>query len=378
MNIIDKYIDYLVDNSTPDMLLWNKEALSQGKKPSWNYIDGCMMNCLIEYSNITKNDKYYNFVKSYVNYFVDQNGVIKGYEKDKYALDDICASRILFALYAKEKDPKYLDAIKYTYSQIESQPRTLEGNFIHKAIYPNQVWLDGFYMVMPFYTKYINMFKNRDYSDVIHMYKVMDKYMYDSKAKLYYHGYDESRVSFWANKETGLSKSFWLRAEGWFLCSLVDIYEDILNIDSRAYVKELYIKAIKGILKYLNKKENMFYQVINEGKRVGNYLETSGSSMVSYSILKAVRLGILPASYRKIGLKIFNGIKNKYLKEVDGTISLGGICLVAGLGPENNKRRDGSFEYYISELVVSDESKGIAPFIMAYLETLRCNDENRN
>ncbi|MCR5741165.1 MAG: glycoside hydrolase family 88 protein [Gammaproteobacteria bacterium] len=378
MNTIDKYIDYLVDNSKPESLIWNQEVIKEGKIAGWNYIDGCMMNSLLELYHITGNEKYFDFVKAYADYFIEEDGTIKRYDRLTFALDDICSSRILFEVYEKTGDEKYKKAIDYTYKQIEFQPRTKEGNFFHKLIYPYQVWMDGFYMVMPFYVQYINKYMNRDYTDILNMYKLCEKNMFDPKAKLFYHGYDESRLAFWADKKTGLSKSFWLRAEGWFLTSIVDIYPYILNIDTRAYFKDLFRKAIDGILKYLDKNTNMFYQVINEVGREGNYPETSGSSMLSYSILKAVRLGILDESYREVGIKVFNGIKDRYFKVKGNEIGLGGICLVAGLGPEKNRRRDGTYEYYISEPVVEDESKGIAPFIMAYLEIKRSENENRN
>ena len=76
--------------------------------------------------------------------------------------------------------------------------------------------------------------------------------------------------------------------------------------------------------------------------------------------------------YQKIGLAIFNGICSKYLTvKEDGDLNLGGICLVAGLGPENNRRRDGTFKYYISEPIVENDAKGVGPFIMAYTEVIR-------
>ena len=42
----------------------------------------------------------------------------------------------------------------------------------------------------------------------------------------------------------------------------------------------------------------MWYQVVNVGGMDRNYLETSGSSIMAYALLKGVRLGFLPESYR--------------------------------------------------------------------------------
>lgn len=373
--LIDKYIDKLM-TSKPDQPLWNIESLKQGKKPAWNYIDGCMISSLIELYKTTKDEKYIDFVKKFVDYYVKEDGSILGYEPEKYSTDDICESRILFDLYDLTKDEKYSKAIELTYSQIQNQPRTKEGNFWHKKIYPNQVWLDGLYMAQPFYTRYITLRGNKNYSDVINQYKNVRKLMFDEQAKLYYHGYDSTKTMFWANFETGLSKNFWLRSIGWFTVSLVDVldYMDEQLYDEYNTIRELLKETIEGIIQYQDKDSKMFYQVPNYPNREGNYLETSGSCMIAYAILKGVRLNALPERYRQIGLDIFSGICKKYLTvKEDGDLNLGGICLVAGLGPSNNTRRDGSYEYYISEPVVENDAKGVGPFIMAYTEVKKIN-----
>ena len=374
MQAVDNYIKKLM-TSKPNEPLWNIEQIRQGKKPHWNYIDGCMMNSLISLYEVTGDKKYLDFVKNYVDYYVAPDGSILGYDKEKYSTDDVAESRVLFDLYKYFKEEKYKKAIDLSYSQILTHPRTKEGSFWHKLIYPNQVWLDGLYMMQVFYMRYETEFNGyKNYADIKKQYQNVRNLMFNAKKGLHYHGYDSSRESFWCDKETGLSKNFWLRATGWHMVSLVDVlgYMDEQIYEDYAYYKTLFKEAIDGILKYLDKDSNMFYQVIDKGNKEGNYLETSGSAMVAYAILKGVRLRVLPDRYQKIGLAIFDGICNKYLTiKEDGDLNLGGICLVAGLGPENNRRRDGTFKYYISEPVVENDAKGVGPFIMAYTEVIR-------
>ncbi len=93
--------------------------------------------------------------------------------------------------------------------------------------------------------------------------------------------------------------------------------------------------------------------------------------MIAYAMMKGARLGIIGKEYAAKGLKTFHGIEDKYLSFEGDTPNLGGICLVAGLGPEDNRRRDGSYEYYISEPVVENDAKGVAPFLLAYTEILQ-------
>lgn len=370
--IIDKYIDKLM-TSDPALPLWNVESIKQGKPARWNYIDGCMMTSLIELYKLTGEKKYIDFVKKFTDYYVSDDGSIRGYEPENYSTDDVCESKILFDLDEIFGDSKYKKAIDLTFEQVKNQPRTKEGNFWHKKIYPNQVWLDGFYMIQPFYTRYQTKYGGKNYFDIISQYKNARKYIFDEKAKLYHHGWDSTHTMFWADPNTGCSKEYWLRALGWFMVSLIDVYDYMSEemYDEYHTIKELFKEIVDNVLIYQDKESKMFYQVVDQGARKGNYLETSGSSMIAYAILKGVRLEALPPRYQKIGMEIFEGIANKYLTDNNGDLNLGGICLVAGLGPDKDRRRDGTFEYYISEPIVENDAKGVGPFIMAYTEMKR-------
>ena len=193
--------------------------------------------------------------------------------------------------------------------------------------------------------------------------------MRECETGLYYHGFDCTRSAFWADKETGLSKNFWLRSIGWFAVALVDIIDIMGGRD--AELVSIFAELMKSISKYCDVSSKMYYQVVNYPDKEGNYLETSGSSMIAYAMMKGARIGVLGEEYRTLGKATFDGICERYLGfDQDGNLNLGGICLVAGLGPESNKRRDGSYEYYISEPVVENDAKGVAPFILCYTEVL--------
>ncbi|MBQ9541814.1 MAG: glycoside hydrolase family 88 protein [Ruminococcus sp.] len=367
---IDAYIDSLLKGSTPDKPLWNIESIRQGKPAHWNYIDGCMMTALLNFAEITGDKKYSDFVCDFIDYYVGDDGSILGYSKDKYNLDDINEGRVLFDLYDMTGKEKYLKAIERLHAQIVEQPRTNTGNFWHKQIYPNQIWLDGIYMAQVFYVRY-QLKNGGDISDTLSQIKNVRKYMFSEEKGLCYHGMDCSKSAFWADKQTGLSKNFWLRAIGWFTVALADIIAYTDGSDREEFIS-VFRDVIKGISQYADPETGMYYQVVDCGGREGNYLETSGSSMIAYAMLKGARLGVIDESYAALGRKTFDGICKKYLTvSENGELHLGGICLVAGLGPEDNKRRDGSYEYYISEPVVENDAKGVAPFLLCYTEVLR-------
>jgi unsaturated rhamnogalacturonyl hydrolase len=368
---IDAYVKHLIKESTPERTVWNVEKLRQGMPSNWNYIDGCMITALLAMADITGEKAYFDFAESFIDWFVLEDGSIKTYEPDKKTLDDVNEGRVLFTLYERTGKEKYRKAAELIYEQLQRQPRTFEGSFWHKDIYPNQVWLDGIYMALPFIALYEKTFGNADYSDVYKQIITVREHMFDEKKKLYYHGYDASRKAFWADPVTGLSKNFWLRSIGWFAVALADLMEILPADDQRKKLEAIFAELMEGIAPYSDEKTGMYYQVVDQGGREGNYLETSGSSMIAYAMLKGARLGLLPKEYAAKGSKTFNGIVDKYLSFTDGEMNLEGICLVAGLGPENNRRRDGSYEYYISEPIVKNDAKGVAPFLLCYTEIIR-------
>ena len=367
---IDDYIHRLIQESTPDRTIWNIEKLREGKKGSWNYIDGCMMTALLSMAEITGEREYFDFVEGFIDSYVLPDGTIRTYQPEKFNLDDINEDRVLLPLYRATGKEKYRLAADKLKHHLDTQPRTLEGNFWHKAIYPNQVWLDGIYMAQVFYALYQQAFGGGDYSDILRQIETVREKMFSPEKKLYYHGYDASRKAFWADPVTGCSQNFWLRSIGWFSVALADLLE-IVDGAGRDRLAAIFKELMAGIAGYADEETGMYYQVPDQGGREGNYLETSGSSMIAYAMLKGARLGILEKEYAAKGQKTFSGIGERYLSFTENTLNLGGICLVAGLGPEDNRRRDGTFAYYVSEPVVSNDAKGVAPFILCYTEIKR-------
>ena len=379
MNNIEAYVERILSESTPAKPLWNIEKIKEGKINGWNYIDGCMMIALLNMYKITGQRRYYDFAEHFLDYYVFEDGSIRGFKEADYNLDNICEGRVLFDVYAMSGKEKYRKAMDTLYGQIQRQPRTPEGNFWHKAIYPNQVWLDGLYMAQVFYTKYTTELENgAHYEDIRRQFRTVREKMYDPETGLYRHGYDASRKAFWAG-ENGCSQNPWLRSLGWFSAALIDVTAELNAeaVDFRAEMTGIAQELAKNLLPYIDKESGMLWQVPNQVGREGNYPETSGSAMIAYFYLKGARLGILDKSYAPIGEHIFESICSRYLTETDGKLNLGGICLVAGLGPENNRRRDGSYEYYISEPIVENDAKGLAPFLMCYTELLLSKKEEQ-
>lgn len=347
---------------------------------TWHYVEGCIMKAYLDSYKHTGDEADYGFVKQFMDRLVNENGHVEQINLDYYSIDQIRMTAILFPLYEREQLPQYKKVLDLMYQQLQTYPRTSSGNFWHKSNYPNQIWMDGLYMGQPFYVEYIKKFaETKDYSDTFNQFKQTRKLLFDEKTQLYYHAYDESREMFWCNKDTGLSPHVWARAVGWYAMALVDILElledEEVNTDD---LKELLREAIDGMLRYQHS-SGLWYQVVEFSGYKDNYLESSGTAMFSYAILKAVRLGYLSKTYQKYGKLAFDGIIENYITEENGEVLLGGICKSAGLGrhPELGIIRDGSYQYYTSgEPVVTNNGHGVAPFLMAYNEIKLINNES--
>lgn len=377
MEKIDAFVKRLLESSTVEAPAWNLEAVIEKKPPKWNYIDGCMIKAILGLYDVNKDEEYLRFADDFIGYFVAEDGAIIGYDPEEYNSDSINEGKVLFDLFEHTGKEKYRKAIDRLYSQIKSQPRTKSGSFWHKKIYPNQIWLDGLYMVEPFYMRYEMQFnQKRGYKDIFLQFQNVRSFMRDKATGLFFHGYDESRESFWADKETGCSRHFWSRSLGWYAMALVDTIEQLDEQLFNEY-SELQVhlrELLDSLLKFADEKTGMFYQVTDEGAREGNYLETSGSCAIAYALLKGARLGYLPEYYAKHGKRIFDSVMENKLEMGESGFVLKDICLVAGLGGMPGRGsyevRDGSFDYYISEPRVENDAKGVAPFLFAYAETL--------
>jgi unsaturated rhamnogalacturonyl hydrolase len=343
-------------------------------KPIWNYTQGLIAHAMIKVWKENGNEAFYNYAKAYADKMIDANGVISGYKAEDYNIDCVNSGKFLFDVYEKTKDDRYLKAIHQMRDQLKKQPRTSEGGFWHKQRYPSQMWLDGLYMGAPFLAQYASvMIDTAIFDDVVKQFLIVHKHTCNPEVGLNYHGWDESKQQKWADPKTGCSPNYWGRAMGWYAMALVDVL-DFLPLGHPGRIKLIGIlnQVAGGIKKYQDPKTGLWYQVVDQGNRKGNYLEATASSMFTYALLKATRKGYISKDYKAIGIKAYNGILTNLIQDnADGTISLTKCCAVAGLG--GNPYRDGSYEYYIKEPVRADDPKGVGPFIMACMEQYYSN-----
>ena len=371
-------------------------------KPKWSYVMGIELEGMLDTYLRYGGEDIRLYCQEYTDTMIRKDGSIRGYNIKDYNLDNIRTGHFVTRMYQLWPEEKNLKAMQLMMKQLRDQPRTkVDHVFWHKAIYSYQVWLDGIFMGLPFRcltAPITEKGKNAQrsmlnaqqiYDDAVDQLKTTYERTLDAKTGLNRHAYDETRNTFWADKETGLSQHCWARAQGWYSMALIEVL-DALPEDyaRRSEVIDLLRKDLAAVVKWQDKKTGTWYQVMDSPARQGNYLESTATSMFAYVLLKAARKGYVGNEYREAGKRAYEGIiKNMIRINSDRTISLTNCCSVAGLGPaatpevqaamkminpkgevKENRRRDGSYQYYLSEPIRDNDAKGIGPFLWASLE----------
>ena len=363
--------------------------LDFAKKPRWSYVMGIELEAMLDTYLNYGGDAILHYCKEYTDTMINTDGSIRGYKLEDYNLDNIRTGHFVARMYQQWPEEKNLLAMQLMMKQLKDQPRTQKDKvYWHKAIYSYQVWLDGIFMGLPFYTLTArDLLKPRQakkiYDDAVNQISITYQRTLDPMTGLNRHAYDETREMFWADKTTGLSQHCWGRAQGWYTMALIELLDALPEDYARhSELIELLKKDLDAIIKWQDKKTGVWYQVMDSPTRDGNYLEATCSSMFAYALLKAARKGYVGEEYRQAGICAYEGIIKNFIRiNADETISLTNCCSVAGLGPglsdkvlkaapnvKENKKRDGSFEYYLSEPIRDNDAKGVGPFIWASLE----------
>lgn len=341
----------------------------QEGKLKWNYTTGLELKALLDAAPV----EAFDYVDAWYDAIIDSAGVIYKYKKSNFSTDHICPGRTLFQLYDITGKEKYRAAMDSLYSQILDQPRTPEGGFWHKKIYPDQMWLDGLYMAQPFYAEYTARYvtdslqREANFSDIALQFQTVFDHTLDPETGLLRHAWDSSHSMFWCNPETGQSDHAWGRAMGWYVMALVDVIEILPAGEQKDALVRILNTCFNTIPLFADHTTGMWYQVLDRPYSEGNYLEATASAMFVYAMLKGTRLGVLEGISPQDARARYEEMVETFVRTgEDGLVNLDNCCEVAGLGGKDNRR--GDYDYYINEPVRSNDPKGIGPLIWASLE----------
>jgi len=347
--------------------------VNRQRPPKFEYdVAGLQILALQELNKLSNNNAYSNAAEQVTGSFVSEEGKIHTFNPELFSIDLTNPGRVLINLEQSTKKEKYRKAVDYLRDRLRVHPRTSEGAFWHRATYPNQLWLDGVYMGIPFLVQYAATYESGDrqhesFKEAVHEFEITRKQLRDEKTGLYYHAWDESKKMNWADKATGRSPEFWSRAMGWLAMAMVDTLDYLPESEPelRKTMIDMVNEFAGDLAKYQDTETATWWQITNKPREIGNYHESTSSAMFSYFYAKAVNKGYLSDSYKSFAEKTYQGLINEFvLVHADGKISMTGQCLVAGLG----FGRDGSYDYYMTEPIVSNDAKGNGPFILAGVE----------
>lgn len=342
-------------------------------KIKWNYTTGLELLSIMDAARAYDRPDFYDYALRYYDSIVCPDGGVITYKKSNYNLDHVCPGRPLFEIAERTGEVRYEAVLDTLFVQLQEHPRNDDGGFWHKKSYPHQMWLDGLYMAEPFYAEYAvrRMGESEQFeslkADIVTQFTTVAEHTFDPATGLYRHACDVSREMFWCDGTTGQSEHAWGRAMGWYAMAIVETLQ-YLGVDETTQPMADILNHIYEVLpQYADPATGMWYQVLDRPGQEGNYLESTGSIMFVYAMLKGVRLGYLPAEMQPEALRLYERFVDRFVREnEDGTISITDCCAVAGLGGKT--MRSGTFDYYISEPVIENDCKGVGPFIWASME----------
>ncbi len=335
----------------------------------WTYEQSLMLEALHQMWRFTGKAEYLNFIRANVDRSVRPDGTIRTYARDDFNLDNLAGGRALLLLYRQTGLEKYRRAAGLLRQQLRDQPRTSEGGFWHKKIYPHQMWLDGLYMAEPFYAQYAVTFDEPSaFDDITNQFVLAYRHTRDDATGLCVHAWDESKSQRWADSANGRSPCIWGRAMGWYLMALVDVLDYVpRDHTSRAELITILRETASSLLKFRDPETGLWCQVVDQCGRKGNYIESSASAMVTYALAKGANRGYLSEHCFEIAAESFRRLTEQLVTtDGKGIVSLHETCIGTGLG--GHPYRDGSFAYYTGVPRATNDLRGVGPFLLAAIE----------
>ncbi len=346
------------------------KALHNHHPGQWCYQNGFFLNALFTLWQKTKRQDYWDYLVNWVDLFINEGGVFDEtkYTRTEYNLDNVLPGRLLIALYQETKVERYKKAAYALMEQLKTQPRTSEGGYWHKKIYPYQMWLDGIYMAELFSVEFANTFNTPRYFDeAVHQITLIHQHTHDPTTGLLYHGWDETKTQVWSHPERGTSPEFWGRAIGWYIMALVDCL-DVLPASHAGRNRLITIlqNLSTSLATYQHPETGMWYQVLDKSNRSDNWPETSCTAMFAYAFAKGAKKGYLEPTFRVRAEQAYQRLLDQYVYlDQQEHFYMTDIVVVGSL------RSNADYEYYVTSDRRTNDFKGVAAFVYASLEIER-------
>jgi unsaturated rhamnogalacturonyl hydrolase len=312
----------------------------------WEYSNSIVLYGMMKIYHYSQNPDYLDYVKKYVDSYVDANGNIR-FDSSANNLDHIHPGLLLVFLYEETGLEKYKKAADKVRAEFDTQPRNPSGGYWHKQKYPNQMWADGIYMAEPFLLVYGKAFDDLEYAanEASFQTTLLAEHAYSTSNHLIYHGWDETKAASWAD-DHGRSPMVWSRGMGWYCMALVDMLD---NLPTEHEKYNDFISLVQGLAQGIKETQDeesgLWYQVVDRGDQSSNWIETSGSAMFLYMLKKAITKGYLDSSYTDVIDKGWAGMQAKITLDSGNRPVINGF--VGGMGIKD------SYSSYVAQSAVS-------------------------
>lgn len=325
----------------------------------FHYHQGVFLSGMEKIYYLCHEEKYAEYIKAWVDSIIYPDGSIHNY--DRSMLDDIQPGILLFRLHETTGDSRYLKAIKEYIGILEEWPVNSEGGFWHKALHPDQMWLDGLYMAGPFEAEFGAKFDQPKWFDVVtEQALLMKKHTRDEKTGLYYHAWDCEKIRAWADPETGRSPEFWGRAVGWYAVAAIDILDFLPQWhEKRDEMIETVHDLLMSLAKFQDEKCGLWYQVLDKGDHPDNWVEISCSCLFVAAMFKAMRKGYISHELYETAQKGYEGVIATLKLDEDGNTLLNGVCIGTDVS---------DYQTYIERPTSTNDLHGAGAFLLMCAE----------
>lgn len=322
----------------------------------WSYTRGLYLYGQYLVYQRTKDPRYLNYIKAWVDRFVDSSG---NTTQNFSNLDSMLSGRLLNILHRETGQQRYETAARKIRNRLNTYPRTTDGGFWHATSESrhHQLWADGVFMVNPFLVEYGREFGDSTYAneEALKQLNVYAKHLQQPNGILK-HAYDEAKDESWANRQTGLAPEYWCRAIGWYAMATIDILEIVpAGHPRRAQTLTDFRELAAGIKQYQDPVSGRWFQVVDSGSRSDNWTETSCSMMFSFALSRGVERGYLDQSYNAPAAKGYQGVLQRTSIGSNGRTQIVDISIGTNVG---------NYGYYIARERATNDFHGLGAFLI--------------
>ena len=320
-----------------DTLMKRNTGAPEESLTRWSYWKGYTLNGFEMLWQSTGDRRYLDFIKQQIDPTIDRDGNLVGVKLD--SLDNAMAGNIVVGVYEHTHDPRYRVAATQIRKMFENYPRNADGGFWHNPKLPGEMWVDGVFMGEMFLLRYGDSIGDRKYcfDEAVKQITVFAHHALKGDSGLYYYAWaanpelatvvSQSKVH-WADPATGLSPEMWSEGLGWYSLVVVEALMRLpADYPGRAEVLDVYKRLAAGLKRTQDPVTGGWFLVVDKPGRKDNWIDTSGSAMITYALNRGIELSLLDRKeYAPVVAAGYRAITRNAQLNSDGLVDIVSAC----------------------------------------------------